>query len=282
MTGSAADESAWQPLSVRRGIRNPVGPVEGVPSGLAYPLRYWVEGKFGYRTSSLQGGMNTAAMMQIAARTGINLRGTGRSSDLMEQILGACEKSEDLFLDVVDATLQVMGGPSDLGQVLVSSNSVWAVARGGRGLERRVDVASVAEFEAALSPADTASAELQEAWSKVYGLHPDPSDAWDHAIKAVEAVLIPVVVPSNPKATLAHVAGELKSQPAQRSFALQSSSTTTDGVGTVEAMLRLMWPNPDRHGGGPGSARKPSQHEAEAVVHLAVTIVQWARAGVLT
>jgi len=40
-------------------------------------------------------------------------------------------------------------------------------------------------------------------------------------------------------------------------------------------MLRLMWPNPDRHGGE--SSRQPSLVEAQAVVHPAVTIVQWAR-----
>jgi hypothetical protein len=45
-------------------------------------------------------------------------------------------------------------------------------------------------------------------------------------------------------------------------------------------MLRLMWPNPDRHQDGT-PRRKPTQHEAEAVIHTAVTIVQWARSGVL-
>ena len=39
-----------------------------------------------------------------------------------------------------------------------------------------------------------ASAELTEAWIRAYGRDPDPSDAWDHAIKAVEAILIPIVV----------------------------------------------------------------------------------------
>jgi hypothetical protein len=45
-------------------------------------------------------------------------------------------------------------------------------------------------------------------------------------------------------------------------------------------MLRLLWPNPDRHGGT--NSRQPSLDEAQAVVHLAVTIVQWARADLLT
>ena len=44
------------------------------------------------------------------------------------------------------------------------------------------------------------------------------------------------------------------------------------------AALRLMWPNPDRHGGE--GSRRPSFLEAQAVAHLAVTIVQRARSGV--
>jgi hypothetical protein len=43
-------------------------------------------------------------------------------------------------------------------------------------------------------------------------------------------------------------------------------------------MLRLLWPNPDRHG-SPQNRRTPTLQEAQAVVHLAVTIVQWGREG---
>ena len=45
---------------------------------------------------------------------------------------------------------------------------------------------------------------------------------------------------------------------------------------SLVAMLQLMWPNPDRHGG-----RNPDMVEGRAVMHLALTIVQWARAGAI-
>jgi hypothetical protein len=79
----------------------------------------------------------------------------------------------------------------------------------GRRLVRRVDATASAAFEQAKSPADTASEELDEAWQRAYGREPDPSDAWDHAIKAVEAVLIPIVVPNQAKPTLGHVVSHL-------------------------------------------------------------------------
>lgn len=269
--------TSWQPLSVRRGLRDVPALAEGVPPGLAYPLRYWLEGVFGYR--SVQ-GMRTQDMLNVALRAGIPLR-ESYGGGVMPQILAACERDQDVFLDVVDGTLAVIGGGAVLADVLTAGNSVWEIAPGGKALQRRVDETAARAFGSAVTPADAASAELQEAWTKVYGRTPDPSDAWDHAIKAVESVLIPMVVGNNPKATLSHVLGEMKAQPSRRTFALESSSTTTDGVGTLEAMLRLIWPNPDRHGGGTGVSRQPSLEEAEAVVHLAVLVVQWVRSGVV-
>jgi hypothetical protein len=47
----------------------------------------------------------------------------------------------------------------------------------------------------------------------------------------------------------------------------------------VGAMLDIVWPNHDRHGGGPTPKREPSIEEARAVVTLAATIVQWHREG---
>jgi len=43
----------------------------------------------------------------------------------------------------------------------------------------------------------------------------------------------------------------------------------------LKVLLRLIWPNHDRHGGG--ATRIPSLREARAVVQVAVTIVQWYR-----
>jgi hypothetical protein len=90
---------------------------------------------------------------------------------------------------------------------------------------------------------DLTSAELAEAWARAYGRNPDPSDAWDHAIKAVETVLISVVVPEVNKATLGRVIERLvdKKKPPFRLLL-----TGNDGSHSVEplvGMLRLMWPN---------------------------------------
>lgn len=275
---SPADE--WQPLSVRRGRRAPLGPEEGVPGRLQYPLRHWLEGAFGYRS---KGGMRESLMMAVAMAADIPVHETYDVGGIMHQILNACARDEELFLDVIDATL-ALRSPSakapELERALKLGGSVWTVADDGKGLQRRVDESAAAAMAQAASPADSASEELSTAWTAIYGREPDPSDAWDHAIKAVEAVLIPLVVPKKKKATLGDVVGQLSANPSGWKLSL-SSSGTVGSVGTLESVLRLMWPNPDRHGGG-GSTRVPSQAEGEAVVQLAVLVVQWCRSGVLS
>jgi hypothetical protein len=109
--------------------------------------------------------------------------------------------------------------------------------------------------------------------------HPDSSDAWDHAIKAVEAVLIPIVCPKKDKGDAWQRCRPAEIRTARMEVGAGQPGRDR-GMQTLDAMLRLMWPNPDRHQDGT-PRRKPTQHEAEAVIHTAVTIVQWARSGVL-
>jgi hypothetical protein len=134
-----------------------------------------------------------------------------------------------------------------------------------------------AAFDAASSPQDVASDQLTEAWANAYGRHPDPADAWDHAIKAVEAILIPIVVPNQNKPTLGHVVSHLDTQ--RRLWKLLLRGQRRDhSIEPLVHMLRLMWPDSGRHG-SPTPEPPATLEEAQAVVHLAVTIVQWGRDG---
>jgi hypothetical protein len=265
----------YKPLSVRRGLRPEITAQEGIPDHLRYPVRYWLEGRYGFRDRE-----RPEFMMDVAVAVGIQVDPSYESGGIMDQIIGAAESDADLCLDILDATLHIANGAeaNSLRRLLDAGGSAWTVAADGKSIQRRVDATTAAAAAQAIAPADQASAELAEAWAKVYGLSPDPSDAWDHAIKAIEAVLIPIVVPAKTKATLGDVLGVMRANPGGWTFTLGTSSTTVGPVETVEAMLKMMWPNPDRHGGGGGS-RVPSLAEAEAVVQLAVVVVSWCRSG---
>lgn len=84
----------------------------------------------------------------------------------------------------------------ELEGLLLLAGSVWTVSPRRDAPVRRVGEAEEQAYEAAVEPGDAASTEFVTAWTKVCGRSPDPSDAWDHAIKAVETVLAPAVAPN--------------------------------------------------------------------------------------
>jgi hypothetical protein len=270
----------WHRLSVRTGQVQNDGPYEEVPSHLFGPLLEWIDTNFGGESGSsadVKGGSRLAA----AIRRGVVYEGNRITVRAVTASISPFDVDEPV-LDAVDAVLHLDEMPLDarqsLDELLVLGGSVWRVDPAGRRLIRRVDETAVAAFEEASSPDDAASAELKEAWVSAYGRHPNASDAWDHSIKAVEAVLIPVVAPNKTKATLGDVVGILNSQGSQWQLDLRGHDNS-QSVGPLVSMLRLMWPNPDRHGSG--TSRTPSLTEAQEVVHLAVTLVQWARCNAL-
>ncbi|MEU5963882.1 hypothetical protein ABZ777_21990 [Micromonospora parva] len=200
---------------------------------------------------------------------------------LMGDFLRNCHAADDRYLDAIDAALYMArhADAERLAQILEDGGSVWTIRSDRKGLERRVDPAATQAFEQATNSDDLASVELSQAWSRAFGRDSDASDAWDHSIKAVEAILAPIVVPAQDKPQLGHVLGQLRNQ-GERWRLVVPGPEQDHSVGPLVTMLRTIWPNPDRHAAG--DPRTPSLAEAQTVVHLAVTIVQWARSGAIS
>lgn len=269
----------WQPLSVREGRRATDGPYEGVPPHTAPRLLTWLTGLINELNRPHHPDVNLA----VASAFRIPLAHDASGADIRNAILEVCEADEALFIDVIDAYLHrtphLYKDDRKLQDILDDSGSAFMVRPDRNGLQRRVSEAAALAVGRAMSRPEVASEELKRAWARAFDVHPDPSYAWSHAVKAVEAVLIPLVVPKQDKPHLGHVLGVLHGQEDQFELAL----TPQQGISSIEtlvAMLRLIYPNPDRHT-GPNN-RVPTLAEAQAVVHLAVTIVQWARDGVVS
>lgn len=220
--------------------------------------------------------MNNRLMAEVASGLRIPVRRTHEIGGISDQIFTAIERDDDLYLDCLDLMLHLGGGHTagNLNSILRTGGSAWRVNDSKTGLERRVDESATAAFELVMSPGDAASLELREAWTAVFGRNPNPSDAWDHAIKAAEEVTIPLVIPKVAKANLGGVAGELKANPTLWTFDLPANDGRSNGE-LLEVLIRHIWPNPDRHGGA--SKRPPTQSEAEGAVQVAVLIVSLCR-----
>jgi hypothetical protein len=265
--------AAWAPLSVRLGMREEPQLHEGMPLHLQQIVGDWFDRKVAHT-------WNGSSNDQVLRLIGLRLNVVGQPNYL-SALLSKMDTDPALFLDILDMALRVVrdrDAADSLRAYLVIGGSAWTVAVDGIGLERRVALAEGEAYAIATTPSDEASINLREAWDRVYGLHPDPSDSWDHSIKAVEAIFIPIVCPGD-KHNLGKVVGDLKAQPHLWNFVLESGGTV-GSVQTLESMMRLIWPNPDRHEGG--LKRIPTQAAAAAVLHLAVTLVQWGRTGALS
>lgn len=227
----------------------------------------------------------------LAAALDIDLP-SGRSDWAYGQVLEYIAPGDEELLDAVHATLgllrfshTVFRDPpyQDVDRILAAARSAWTAT--DEGLVRRADPTALAAFEQSTATPGSASNELKEAWRNAYGRGGDPSDAWDHAIKAVEAILLPIVVPNQDQAKIGQVVGDLGSKGDKWDVGLlfnQPDPPKTAPLQPVEAlvgMLRLVYPNPDRHVGP--DHRTPTPEEARIVVQLATTIVQWARDGLI-
>jgi len=195
--------------------------------------------------------------------------------------------SPELMLNVVDFFVARHAGPNRqldrLEEVLIESGSAYTVQCQTQpyGLVRRVDPTVEAATKSVMSRDDAPGRLLARAWIGTYGLHPNPSDGYRHAVRAAEAAAIPVVLPTDSGATLGRVIGAIRSQPNLWQVALTHPDDPQQPVNALVEMLTALWRSQyDRHVDlSPEAPLHVSQEEAETAFHLAVTVVQWFTSG---
>jgi hypothetical protein len=191
----------------------------------------------------------------------------------------------DYFLNLVDLLLSGLMAPRRAEEVeasLAEGGSAWTVDLSGDGpfrLLRRVDATVTAAARAVMSASGRAGQHLAKAWNEVYGRNPDPSTAYREAVRAVEAIGAPVISPNNPKATLGTMIADMRNAPTKWVVVLTPSAG--DPVLMFRETMQLLWTaDLSRHGTADESVPlHVSPFEAEAALHLAVTLVHWFHSG---
>lgn len=292
------DDRGFRLLSQRDTPSSDVALIEGVPDHLRRPLIEWL-------TAYLAGTPNL--VQRIALRLRVPL-----DAPEVEQLLDAVVVADQhQLLDIADMAIHFdlglrwdidVGGMEhnpneasladwipewrwpkgsrpaavqDLAEVLADAGSAYRIDWTERCLRRRVDPTIEAAVKEAL--ARPAERHLRDAWAATYGRHPDPSKAYDEAVRSVEAASIPVVLPNGERETLGKVLGHLRD--AIDKWELAIGGRNNGDAGPVVSMIELLWRgHVGRHAGGP-SSRPQTREEAEMAFYLAVTLVQWFTTG---
>jgi hypothetical protein len=173
---------------------------------------------------------------------------------------------------------------ASLRQLLEESRSVNEISPDDRGLRRRIDVslaeqADQAEGFAMAAGRPAARQHLVRARAKLFVLDPEPDVAYAEAVRAVEAVANPFLLPRHQSPTLSLARDHLRDGEAKYEFVIAAKSGVPGSVALVIEMLStLCRGQSDRHAGGPNNA-PVTQESAESAFALAVTLVIWFSTG---
>jgi hypothetical protein len=204
-------------------------------------------------------------------------------ADALVLLQGKVLATPEFALDMMDFLLQMTEADlaNDLEHILSQGGSAWRVSASRDSLERRVSAEAAARAAELTTGGTRAGDHLRNAWHSTYGRSPNPSEAYREAVKAVEAAAIPIVCPNDQVATLGKMLGQMRATQDKWRIALKPMQGTA--VADLLGMLELLWTAQlDRHGtADPEAPLSVSQGEAEAAVHLALTLVHWFQAGLV-
>ena len=251
---------------------------DGIPAGLRPSLLKW--SRLAFLEEAPWGGqiVNRTKLEYSERLTNTDILSPKDRDDLdvLERRLGA---SDELHLDVVEVALHWVSDKAVevLEQFFIEARSAYCIGRdaeGNRELQFRQppEMSELIETEARQS--GHAATHLRNAWSKCFGLNPDPKGACREAVEAIEVAAKPVVTPNDPVATLGKMCSAIRLKPEK----WETDSDFDGSVLTVLAMMDMVWKGHLRHG-DESAPLEVSQEAAEMTVQTAALLVSWFRSG---
>ena len=294
----ADEEQPWVPFSVRQSGDVQTWNVlyEDVPDHLLPSLRHYVMQRIG---NSFQ----LASTIQRRLRLFVPDPSGSPSADIAE----VADQDPRRYLDIADLLLHldqddatragdfnvVMDSSKRsqikmaayenlvvLGRMLAESSSAYAVDMSGTWrLVSRVDPTAQAAIDDLVMRATAPADLLARAWRATFQRDPDLDAAYRDAVLAVEAVACPLFSPNDQKPTLGKAINNLATT-VDRWTVVNLDHERQSSAETLLSMLRSIWHNHGRHVDQGGTPPEPvKQDEAEAVLFLAVAVVQWFERG---
>ena len=263
--------------------------VDGVPSYMYGPLEGWFIAQFKHVVNDRwQVNIKRMQRYDLAARPQNSMAES--LSNLGPEALFA-HLHDDVRFEIMDWTVYDNSLSQDglayanvaLEQVLAAGSSKWKVGSrdGEAGLEQRVPQGVQEAAEAAMATPGDVGRLLSEAWHAAFGVNPKPDLAYRKSIEAVEAAVLPKVMPKDSTAHLGKALGQMRSTREWKlPFVQEHSENSTADV--VINMMQALWSgHSDRHP-GTSSYVLSTQEAAEAAVFLAVPLVAWFSSGAVT
>lgn len=165
----------------------------------------------------------------------------------------------------------------DLKSLFLDARSAWRVAEPPDHLELRVTVELEEEFKAATIADDETSEHLTDAWGAAWRRsNPSAKEAYDAAVKALEATLAPIVIPNEAEPTLGKILGEIRAKHTRGRWGTRLRGQET--VDALQGLLDELWQTHSRHALMPPN----NLEQAQDAVTIAVAIVSLVRRGFLT
>lgn len=279
--------SSFRPLS-RRGHPDPEfdEPQEGVPDYLIPAVVTWFNDVI-VRTPTAAKEIDLLHLLELRLHAAFDW--TSGVGSAKSYLLNRVVADREFALDALDAMLAMLNqydplpnmSAAKLSAHLDAAGSIWRVAevpgKTAWRLERRTQGPVLEAISSVASASERAHHHLTDAWRRLAGRSPDASGAYREAVRAVEAAAKPVVLPDDRLATLGRINGTIRSDPSKWTFVLGDPLD-------VARMGALLWTAQlDRHGTDDGSVPlNVSVPEADAALHIALTLVRIYAGGLLT
>lgn len=201
--------------------------------------------------------------------------------DMVQAVVELCRVTTRTDYDEMSITEAAL---KELDGMLIAGGSKWHVVIEGdkARIESRVDQTTTDAYHQLINSQEDYASLLKTSWEYCYGRQPNPSETYTYAIRAVEAASWRIITPNNHKATLGTLIKDLKAQAQAGKFIFAfNDKKEQDSAETVVSLMRRLWESQtDRH--ATGNYIHPSQIEAEAAVHMAITLCHFFTNGLVT